>query len=112
MYKDPGDCKRYGRSCKGPDRAKVLDISQLTAMWQTSRDHPDGSTLRAWIYVLLSCVLFLRKSEAAILKIGDLEVPIDKITGDPLLSEGQGLPRYVYVHIRRSKTDQAALGKG
>ncbi len=64
--------------------------------------------LRAWTYVLLSCALFLRKSEAADLKVRDIEVPIDRATGDSLLSEG--LPRYIFVHIRRSKTDQAALG--
>ncbi len=44
------------------------------------------------------------------MKVGDIEVPIDRATGDPLLSEG--LPRYIFVHIRRSKTDQAALGMG
>lgn len=105
MFKDPSDCKKYGRSCKGPSRAKVFDISHLLKMWQASRENPRGPTLRAWTYVLLSCSLFLRKSEAVNMKLGD----IDRTTGKPLLSEG--LPRYIFVHIRRSKTDQEALGK-
>jgi hypothetical protein len=53
--------------------------------------------------------LFLRKAEAAYLKIQDIEIPVDKATGDPLMGDG-GIPRYVFIHIRRSKTDQAAAG--
>ena len=58
--------------------------------------------------MLLSCALFLRKSEAANLRIGDIEVPIDEVTGKPVLMNG--IPRYMYVHIRHSKTDQDRNG--
>lgn len=109
MFKDPNDCKAYGRTCHGPDRARIFEIAHLVAMWEASRRNPDGPTLRAWTYVLLSCALFLRKAEAAYLKIQDIEIPVDKATGDPLMSDG-GIPRYVFIHIRRSKTDQAAAG--
>ena len=109
MFKDYNDCKVYGRSCKGPDRAKVFEIAHLLTMQDTTRRFPEGPTLRAWTYVLLSCALFLRKAEAACLKIKDIEIPVDKTTGDPLVNGG--IPRYVFIHIRRSKTDQAAVGK-
>jgi hypothetical protein len=47
--------------------------------------------MRGWTYILLSCSLFLRKSEAAALLISDIDVP----TGEILLEDG--LPRFLYV---------------
>lgn len=109
MFKDSNDCKKYGRcTSKGPDRAKVFNIAHLLTMWHASRRNPDGPTVRAWTYVLLSCSLFLRKAEAADLKFEDIEFPLDKVTGTPLIS--RGVPKYIFVHIRKSKTDQAAIG--
>lgn len=68
------------------------------------RSHCDGPTLRAWTYILLSSSLFLKKAETAALTIGDIEVPLDRVSGHPLLNDI--LPKYLYIHIRRSKTDQ------
>ena len=109
MFRDPGDCSKYGREVDGPARAKIFQISDLLAMQKASRSHCDGPTLRAWTYVLLSSSLFLRKAEAAALTIGDIEVPLDRVSGNPLLNDG--LPKYLYIHIRRSKTDQDGHGK-
>lgn len=94
MYQDPEDCEKYGRSSsRGPDRAKIFEISTLMDMWTASRQNRDGPTLRSW-----TCSsLFLRKSEAANLRFEDIEMPLDKSTGEPLCKSG--LPRYVFVHI-------------
>ena len=108
MFKDPRDCSQYGRTVQGPQRAKVLQISDLLALRRVSRETATGPNVRAWTYVLLSCSLFLRKAEASDLKIGDLEVPLDRVTGVPVMSGN--LPRHIFVHIRRSKTDQTAKG--
>ena len=78
-------------------------------MHKTSRSHCDGPALRAWTYVLLSRSLFLRKAEAAALTIGDIDVPLDRVSGQPL--PDNGLPKRLYIHIRRSKTDQDGHGK-
>ena len=45
---------------------------------------------------LLSCAL-LRKSEAANLKLRDIEIPNDHVTGKPILKDG--IPKHVYIHI-------------
>ena len=74
MMRNPDDCRRGGRSTEHPVRAKIFEISQLLEMQKASRLYPIGPILRAWTYVLISCCLFLRKSEAANLKIGDIEV--------------------------------------
>lgn len=105
MFKDESDCARYGRTVQGPNRAKISD---LLALQKASRAHATGPNIRAWVYVLLSCALFLRKSEAANLKFGDIEVPVDPVTGELVMTDY--LPRYLFVNIRRSKTDQAAKG--
>lgn len=109
MFRDPGDCAKYGRNVEGPDWAKIFQISDLLAMQKASRSHCHGPAVRAWTYVLLSCSLFLRNAEAAALTIGDIEVPLDRVSGQPLLDNG--LPIYLYFHIRRSKTDQDGHGK-
>lgn len=109
MFKDPTDCAEYGRSIQGPDRARVFQISDLLAVREVSRVNSTGPNVRAWTYVILSCALFLRKSEASNLKIGDIEVPLDRVTGEPVMSGN--LPRHLFVHIARSKTDQAAKGE-
>lgn len=109
MMKNPTDSKESGRSVTGPDRAKVFQISQLLGMYTATRLHPTGPMMRAWTYVLTSCCLFLRKSEAAGLKLGDIEVPCNKATGEQLIENG--LPKYLFIHIRRSKTDQDSAGK-
>ena len=108
MFHDPAECAKYGRKSEGPDRAKIFEISDLIAMFQASRQNSSGSMIRAWTYVLISCALLLRKAEAAALLIGDIEVPVDKVSGQPLIVNG--LPRYLFVHIRRSKTDQDGQG--
>lgn len=108
MFRDPVDCEEYGRLVEGPDRARVFEISELLDMQRASREHCDGPTLRAWTYVLVSCALFLRKSEAVDLKISDIDVPTERATGKPLLCNG--VPRYLFVHVRGSKTDQEGRG--
>ena len=37
-----------------------------------------------------------------------VEAPVDKVSGQPLIVNG--LPRYLFIHIRRSKTDQDGQG--
>lgn len=108
MFKDPSDCAKYGRVVQGPDRAKIFQISDLLALRKVSWVNATGPNVRAWTYVILSCALFLRKSEAANLMIGDIEVPINRVTGEPVMNGN--LPRHLFVHISRSKTDQAAKG--
>ena len=94
---------------EGPNRAKIFEITDLIAMFQASRQNSSGSMIKAWTYVLVSmCTLFLCKAEAAALLIGDIEVPVDKVSGQPLIVDG--LPRYLFVHIRQSKTDQDGQG--
>ena len=60
------------------------------------------------LYSLLSCSLFLRKSEAAALSLSDIEMPMNPVTGEVITEHG--LPKYIYVHLRRSKTDQHSEG--
>ena len=110
MMKNPDDSKEGGRTIEGPDRARIFRIPQLLAMYKASRSYPTGPIMRVWTYVLTSCCLFLRKSEAAALTLGDIEVPCSKVTGRQLLTHN-GIPKYLFVHIRRSKTDQDSAGK-
>lgn len=109
MMNNPVDCEKIGRKVQGTERAKVFEISQLLDMYRATRQYPTGPILRAWTYVLTSCCLFLRKSEAVNLKIGDIEVPCDRATGKQIIENG--LPKYLFVNIRRSKTDQESAGK-
>ena len=104
MFHDPNKCHKYGRK---------FDCSTKKARVQNYTPHVLGKigqvkcnayTMRGWTYVLLSCSLFLRKSEAAALMISDIDVPTNHVTGEVLLQDG--LPRFLYVLIRRSKTDQ------
>lgn len=108
MYHDEGDCTSHGRKVEGPDRAKVLQIYDLLALREVSRKKMSGPMIRGWTYILLSCALFLRKSEAANLKLGDIEIPVDRVTGKPLMKDG--LPKHLFIHIRHSKTDQDRNG--
>lgn len=108
MYHDEIDCKRYGRKVEGTDRAKVLRISDLLALQAASRKNMCPTTVRSWTYVLLSCALFLRKSEAANLRLGDIEIPVDHVKGEPVLKDG--IPKHLFIHIRHSKTDQDRTG--
>ena len=108
MYHDEGDCQNYGRKVEGPDRARVFKISELLALREASRQKMTGTMIRSWTYVLLSCALFLRKSEAANLRLGDIEIPVDAVSGEPLIKDG--LPKHMYIHIRHSKTDQDRNG--
>ena len=108
MFHDPAECANYGRKNEGLDRAKIFEISDLISMFQASRQNSTGPIIRAWTYILTSCALLLRKAEAASLLIGDIEVPVNKVSGQPLVVNG--LPRYLFVHIRRSKTDQDGQG--
>ena len=109
MYRDEKDCASYGRKVEGPDRARIFQISDLLALQAVSRRKMCGTTIRNWTYILLSCALFLRKSEAVNLKLRDIEIPIDHVTGKPVLKDG--IPKHVYIHIRHSKTDQDRNGK-
>ena len=108
MFRDPTECSKYGRKVEGPDRARIFQISDLIAMWQATRQYSTGPLIRAWTYILISCALLLRKAEAAALLLNDIEVPLDKVSGHPLVENG--MPRYLYIHIRRSKTDQDGHG--
>ena len=108
MFHDPAKCAKYGQRSKGPDQAKIFEISDLIAMFQASRQNSSGSMIRAWTYALISCALLLCKAKAAALLIGDIEVPVDNVLGQPLIVSG--LPRYLFVHTRRSKTDQDGQG--
>ena len=108
MFHNPDDCLKYGRPAEQPQQAKVFKIAHLLALYSACHVKKDAYTLRGWTYILLSCALFLRKSEAAALAIQHLDVPTDSVTGDILLE--QGLPRFVYVTIQRSKTDQQGEG--
>ena len=64
--------------------------------------------LRGWAYIFLFCALFLCKAEAAAPKTEDLDLPTDPITGE--ISLDSGLHRFMFVTIRRSKTDQQRHG--
>jgi len=77
----------------------VSKIAHLLALYSACHVKKDAYTLRGWIYILLSCALFLRKSEAAALAIQHLDVPTDSVTGDILLE--QGLSRFVYITIQK-----------
>ena len=107
LYSECDDCLKYGRPAEQPQQAKVFKIAHLLALYSACHVKKDAYTLRGWTYILLSCAL-LRKSEAAALAIQHLDVPTDSVTGDILLE--QGLPRFVYVTIQRSKTDQQGEG--
>ena len=108
MFHDPLELARYGRKMEGPVTARIFKICDLLALHDLTRRQPQAYILRGWTYILLSCALFLRKSEAANLMISDLSVPRDAVTGKLLLESG--LPKVVVVHIRRSKTDQTGQG--
>lgn len=86
----------------------MFRIAHLISLYNVSQVKHDAYTMRGWTYILLSCSLFLRKSEAAALMINDIDVPSNHITGEVLLEDG--LPRFLYVLIRRSKTDQEGQG--
>ena len=109
MYHDPTECQKYGRQFDPtPNRAPVFQIRHLLSLYNVCQVKHDAYTMRGWTYILLSCALFLRKSEAAALMINDIDVPSNHVTGKVLLEDG--LPRFVYVMIRRSKTDQDGQG--
>ena len=55
------------------------------------------------------CVLLLRKAEAADLQLGDTEVSLDKLSGQILIVGG--LHKYLFIHIKRSKTDHSDQGR-
>ena len=58
-------------------------------MWRASREGSvSGPVIRAWTYVLMSSALLLRKAEAADLQLGDIEVPLDKVSGQTLIVGG------------------------
>lgn len=109
MFHSPTDCAKYGRTSDGPERAKIFQISDLLSMREATRQNATGPMVRSWTYILTSCALLLRKAEAADLRLGDVEVPLDKVSGQMLLVNG--LPKYLFIHIRRSKTDQDGQGK-
>lgn len=108
MFHSPHECQKYGRM-EGPERAKIFEISDLLSMQQATRNYSTGPLIRAWTYILLSCALLLRKAEAASLLIEDIEVPTNRESGEPMLMNG--VPKYLHIHIRRSKTDQDGQGK-
>ena len=108
MFRDPVECARYCRNVEGPVKARIFKISDLIKIQETSRRNPNGYNLRSWTYILLSCSLFLRKSEAAALSLSDIEMPMNPVTGEVITEHG--LPKYIYVHVRRSKTDQRSEG--
>ena len=54
---------------------------------------------------MLSCSLFLRKSEAAALIIRDIDVPTNHVTGEVILEDG-----FLYILMKRSKTDEEGQG--
>ena len=86
----------------------VFRIAHFMSLYNVCQVKRDAYTMRGWTYILLSCALFLRKSEAAALLISDIDVPTNHVTGEILLENG--LPRFLYVLIRRSKTDQEGQG--
>lgn len=108
MFHNPDDCLKYGRPVEQPQQAKVFKITHLLAIYHACHVKKDAYTLRGWTYILLSCALFLRKSEAAALTIKDLDIPTDPVTGDIMLE--QNLPKFIFVTIQRSKTDQEGQG--
>lgn len=109
MFHDPNECRKYGRKLDSTTkRAPVFRIAHLLSMYNVCQVKRDAYTMRGWTYILLSCSLFLRKSEAAALLISDIDVPTNHVTGEILLEDG--LPRFLYVLIRRSKTDQEGQG--
>ena len=109
MFHSPTDCAKYGWTSDGPERAKIFQISDLLNMRRATRQNATGPMVRSWTYVLISCALLLRKAEAADLRLSDVEVPSDKVSGQMLLVGG--LPKYLFIHIRRSKIDQDGQGK-
>lgn len=109
MFHDPNECRKYGRKFDPTTtRAPVFRIAHLMSLYNVCQVKRDAYTMRGWTYILLSCSLFLRKSEAAALLISDIDVPTNHVTGEILLEDG--LPRFLYVLIRRSKTDQEGQG--
>lgn len=108
MYHDPSTCEKYGRAVSAVQRAQVFKISHLHQLYELSRIKADVYTLRTWTYILISIALFMRKSEAAALRIEDIDVPADTSTNSLCVSDG--IPNFVYIRIERSKTDQ--LGQG
>ncbi len=108
MYHDPVECSRYGRGVDAPVRARIFKIHDLLALYELSRKQPQPYILRGWTYILVSCALFLRKSEAANLMMSNLSVARDVVSGKVVLEDG--LPRFIIVHIQRSKTDQDGCG--
>ena len=109
MFHDPSECQKYGRKFDPKTkRAPVFRIAHLMSLYNVCQVKRDAYTMRGWTYILLSCALFLRKSEAAALLISDIDVPTNHVTGEILLEDG--LPRFLYVLIRRSKTDQEGQG--
>ena len=109
MFHDPNECRKYGRKFDPTTkRAPVFRIAHLMSLYNVCQVKRDAYTMRGWTYILLSCALFLRKSEAAALLISDIDVPTNHVTGEILQEDG--LPRFLYVLIRRSKTDQEGQG--
>ena len=80
MYHDPSACEKYGRAVSVVMRAEVFKIAHLHSLYEMSRIKADVYTLRTWTYILISIALFLRKSEAAALRIEDIDIPADTTT--------------------------------
>ncbi len=108
MFHDPVECSCYGRGDDAPVLPRMFQIHDLLALDDLSRKQPQPYILRGWTYILISCALFLRKSEAANLTMSDISVPRDAVSGKVAVEIG--LPKVVHIHIRRSKTDQDGCG--
>lgn len=107
-FASPEKMKSFGRSVSLEKHAKRFSISDLLAIQRYVFQHGVVGKLKAWAYLLLSIALFLRKSEAASIKIEDLKFSRDPVTDEFLYVNL--LPQYVKVNIVRSKTDQQASG--
>ena len=105
MFHDPSECQKDSDTTK---RAPVFRITHLISLHNVCQVKRDPYTMRGWTYILLSCSLFLRKSEAAALMNSDIDVHTNQVTGEVMLEDG--LPRFLYIRIRRSKTDQEGQG--
>lgn len=91
-----------------PLRARIFQVRDLLALHDLSRKQPQPYVLQGWTYILISCALLLRKSEAANLMMSNISIPWDTVSGKVAL--GNGLPKFIHVHIRSSKTDQEGCG--
>ena len=108
MFHQPMEYVKYHRTPDPPDQAACFTVAELLTLYENTRDHPTPINLRAWTYILLSVSLFLRKSEARDLQWSDVEMPCSQDSGDVLTDSG--VPKYIYILIQKSKTDQTAEG--